>query len=216
LKEPINAILWDLDGTIVDTKACHYFTWQSVIQSHGFMLDDTVYEQNFGRNNMTLLPLLLGFTPRTDLITDMIEEKEELFRQIAPEQIKLIPGVQGWLTAANQQHLKQAIASSAPAENITTMLRVFDLERYFSAIISGSNLPAKPEPDVFFQAADSLEVSPKNCLVIEDSIAGVEAAHRAGMRCIAVLTTHHREELIKADLVVDDFTEPFAELFALL
>ena len=88
------------------------------------------------------------------------------------------------------------------------MLKIFNLEGYFDAIVSGSDLPAKPNPDVFLVAADALGVSPANCLVIEDSIAGVEGARKAGMSCIAVGTVHSHGELQQADMVIDDFRTP--------
>lgn len=207
-----HAILWDLDGTIVDTKDCHVFTWESALKMHGFTLDNALFEANFGRNNTTLLPILLGFEPEDGLMSEIVEDKEALFRQIAPGRITLVAGVKSWLSAADDLNYGQAIASSAPMENISTMLAIFNLAGYFNTIVSGTDLPAKPEPDVFIQAAGSLGVPPGDCLVIEDSFAGMEAAHRAGMRCVAVATTHPRRELRQADLVIDDFRGSFDEV----
>jgi beta-phosphoglucomutase len=201
-----HAFLWDLDGTIVDTKDCHFYTWESALQKHGFELDRDVYGMNFGRNNNALAPLFLGFDPDAELLAALIDHKETLFRQIAPEQTGLVPGVRTWLSQAAEMNIKQAIASSAPVENISTMLSHFELERHFNTIVSGTNLPAKPEPDIFLKAAKDLGCSPADCLVIEDSLAGVKAAKTAGMHCVAVSTSHAREELTQADFVVDDFT----------
>jgi beta-phosphoglucomutase len=200
------AILWDLDGTIVDTKDCHFITWESALEKHGVELNQDTFKMNFGRNNQTLARLFLGFNPDVDLLEALIDHKETLFRQIAPEKTMLVPGVRTWLSIAAGMNIKQAIASSAPMENITTMLSHFKLERYFNTIVSGTNLPAKPEPDVFLKAAADLWCSPADCLVIEDSLAGVNAAKTAGMHCVAVSTSHLREELTQADVVVDDFT----------
>lgn len=206
------AILWDLDGTIVDTHACHTYTWETALKLSGFQFDRVLFAENFGRNNTTLLPILLGFEPDHDLMMKIIEKKESLFRQIAPDWITLVPGVTSWLSDAAELNFGQAIASSAPMENINTMLAIFNLEGCFSSIVSGTDLPAKPEPDVFLHAAEALGVSPENCLVIEDSIAGVEGARHAGMRCIAVATTHPHAELDQADMVIDDFSVPFLEI----
>jgi beta-phosphoglucomutase len=206
LNEITFAILWDLDGTIVDTRDCHFSTWEIALQKDGFVLDRDVFEMNFGRNNHALAPLLLGFDPDDDLLAQLIDHKETLFRQIAPKQTSLVPGVRTWLSSAVEMSIKQAIASSAPIENITTMLSHFELEGYFTTIISGTNLPAKPKPDVFLKAAKDLGCSPTNCLVIEDSLAGVQAAKTAGMHCVGVTTTHRRGELHQADIVVDDFS----------
>jgi beta-phosphoglucomutase len=210
------AILWDLDGTIVDTKASHFLTWQRALEKHGFVLERTVFEVNFGRNNRTLVPLFLGFQPDDNLMAEIIDVKETLFRQIAPHQAGLVPGVKTWLSKADEMSIAQAIASSAPMENIAIMLDIFNLGHYFGSIVSGAALPAKPEPDVFIQAAQTLNILPADCLVIEDSIAGVQAANQAGMRCIAVTTTHQRDELGQAAIVVDDFNTPFDEILKTL
>ena len=206
------AILWDLDGTIVDTKACHLHTWKRALELHGYDLDLALLTENFGRNNTTLLPLLLGFEPEHELMMQIIDNKENIFREIAADWITLVPGVTSWLSAATEMDIGQAIASSAPMENIVTMLSIFNLDSCFDTIVSGKDLPAKPQPDVFLHAANALGVLPENCLVIEDSIAGVESARLAGMRCIAVTTTHHQDTLQQADAVIDDFTLPLAEM----
>lgn len=210
------AILWDLDGTIVDTKACHLHTWKRALELHGYDLDLALLTENFGRNNTTLLPLLLGFEPNHELMMGIIDKKESMFREIAPEWITLVPGVTSWLSAAVELNFRQAIASSAPMENIVTMLSFFNLDACFDTVVSGTNLPAKPHPDVFLNASDALGVEPENCLVIEDSIAGVEGAHKAGMRCIAVTTTHHQDALRQADVVIDDFTAAMSEVLTAL
>jgi len=210
------AIIWDLDGTIVDTQACHLYTWESALKLHGFQLDRDVFALNFGRNNTTLLPALLGFAPEGDLMNAIIERKESLFRDMAADWVTLVPGVTSWLSHALGLNLRQAIASSAPMENINTMLTIFTLNDYFTSIVSGADLPAKPEPDVFLHAAETLQVSPEDCLVIEDSVAGVAGAHNAGMRCIAVATTRSPGELGQADQVVEDFNTPLHQVLQAL
>ncbi len=207
------AILWDLDGTIVDTKACHFYSWQYALEKHGFALEKPVFDQNFGRNNITLLPLYLGFQPDVDLAAEIIDDKETLFRQIAPQQVELIRGVENWLFCADAMNITQAIASSAPMENISILLNHSNLDHYFDLFVSGVDLPTKPEPDIFLQTARRLGYQPRECLVIEDSVSGVQAAKRAGMLCIAVTTSHPSVELDLADLVVDDFQKPLEEAF---
>jgi beta-phosphoglucomutase-like phosphatase (HAD superfamily) len=91
------------------------------------------------------------------------------------------------------------------------MLSAHDLIRYFDLLVSGANLPAKPNPAVFLAAAEQLNQLPENCLVIEDSAAGVEAARKAGMTCIAVMTSHKKSQLKDADLVLDDFNGSFLD-----
>ncbi len=205
----VHAILWDLDGTIVETKAGHFKTWQRAMEKYGFNLEKSLYDANFGRNNATLLPIFLGFDPEPDLKEEIIQYKESLFRELISDEITLVAGVESWLAGAHAMRIPQAIASSGPMKNILRMLSSANLERYFTEVVSGSDLPAKPEPDIFLHAAERLDVSPVNCLVVEDALAGVEAAHRAGMHCVAVATSHTRDELGLADVIVDDFTGAF-------
>ena len=205
------AILWDLDGTIIDSTECHYKTWDAALSNHGYSLSREVFKSNYGRNNKASLPIYLGFDPDPSLAQAIIEEKESHFRQLVTEESKLVPGVTGWLKGLKNAGLRQVIASSASLKNITTMLSAHNLIGYFDLLVSGANLPAKPDPAVFLAAAAQLDQSPENCLVIEDSAAGVEAARQAGMTCIAVFTSHTKSQLNSADLVLDDFTVPFNE-----
>ncbi len=202
------AILWDMDGTIIDTKASHFSTWEAVLKKHGIRLDPDVFAANFGRNTRTILPVFLGFRPDPELMEQLIEEKAVLFREEAPLVSSLIPGVVDWLSTAKAQGISQAIASSGPLENIETMMSSFGLTEYFDRFVSGADLPAKPEPDVFLAAARELQRKPDECLVIEDSLPGVKAAVNAGMKCLAVTTTNPREMLTIADMAIDDFTQP--------
>jgi len=216
LKDIPSAILWDLDGTIVNSKACHFYTWHYALEKQGITLEKSVFDKNFGRNNPTLLPLFLGFQPDADLGAEIINDKETLFREIAQQQVELIPGVETWLLSADGMNIAQAIASSAPMENITVLLNIFNLDQYFDLKVSGVDLPTKPAPDIFLQTASGLEFQPRECLVVEDSVSGVQAAKSAGMKCVAVTTSHSREELTLADLVVDDFQESIEVAFEAL
>lgn len=205
------AMLWDLDGTIIDTKEVHFSTWSYALEKHGFNLDRKVFDANFGRNNRTTVPLFLGFTPKSRLAKKIAEEKEVRFREIVVEEALLVPGVESWLKDAKEAQIPQVIASSASMENITTMISGFGLEQYFDLFLSGADLPAKPEPDVFLEAAKVVDHYPEQCLVIEDALPGVKAAKKAGMLCIAVATGHPSFELRLADLVVQDFTDPLSD-----
>lgn len=210
------AILWDMDGTIIDSTACHYSTWKVALEKYGFEIDRHVYQENFGRNNRALLPLLLGFTPKQDLFNKITTEKEALFRELAPQEASLVPGVEDWLVEAKNAQIPQAVASSASMRNISSLMTSFDLLVYFDFFLSGADLPAKPAPIVFLEAAKVLDRTPEQCLVIEDSQAGISAAKRAGMTCIAVATTHPKHELAMADMVVDDFTKPLMDILGVL
>ena len=99
--------------------------------------------------------------------------------------------------------IRQAIASSAPLENIDVLVDELNLRRSFDALVSGYHLIGKPAPDVFLASAQAIGILPQNCLVIEDAVTGVESAKRAGMLCIAVTNTNPAEKLQEADYIVD-------------
>lgn len=206
------ALLWDMDGTIINSKDSHFITFKETLKNHGYTLVRDVFDANFGRNNQTIVPLFLGFNPEPALMESIIQEKEAFFRLIAPKQSTLIPGVRTWIENAEAMHIPQAVASSAGIENIKTLLSSHKLLSFFEAIIPGDDLPAKPEPDVFLKAAAALNKPPAHCLVIEDSPAGVKAAGNAGMSSIAVTTTFTRSELSHADFVLSDFTTPLKDV----
>ncbi|TET38100.1 MAG: HAD family phosphatase, partial [Anaerolineales bacterium] len=140
----------------------------------------------------------------TTLFQTISVEKEILYRKLIPGRIELLTGAHTLLEQLHSANIQQAVGSSAPMENIDAILDSLHLRPFFKTTISAYNIPGKPNPAVFLKAAEELNVSPNNCIVIEDSTSGVEAAKRAGMKCVAVLTTHPAEKLQNADLVVND------------
>jgi len=133
--------------------------------------------------------------------------KEGLFLGLIHGRLKLLPGVLGWLRRLKERGVLQAVASSAPEVNIEASLNELNIRQYFSALISAYSMPGKPNPAVFLEAALQLRLEPAQCVVVEDSVAGVTAAKKAGMKCIAVCTTHPRASLLSADFVVDTLEE---------
>jgi beta-phosphoglucomutase-like phosphatase (HAD superfamily) len=95
------------------------------------------------------------------------------------------------------------VASSAPPANIDALIDELVLRPYFDTLVSGQDMPGKPDPALFLEVALQLDVAPERCVVVEDAVAGVEAAKRAGMKCVAVTTTNPAQVLDEADIVVD-------------
>ena len=201
------AVLWDMDGVIVDTYQGHYSSWLQALAEVGQPFDEEVFRRTFGMNNRLILKTIFGRTLEEDFIQKISTRKEVIFRQDIKGIVRPLPGVLDWLQRFKAMGVKQAVASSAPQENIDALLDELRVRSYFQAEAAGSSLKGKPDPAVFLLAAELLGVDPRHCLVIEDSIAGVEAAKRAGCRCLAVLTTNTAIELTKADLIVKDLSE---------
>ncbi len=202
----LQAVLWDMDGVIVDTYAGHYLSWKQALEEVGQPYEEDVFRRTFGMNNRLILATIYGHEPEEEFIQKVSERKEVLFREDIKGKVQPLPGVLDWLERFKKMGLKQAVASSAPQANIDALLTELQIRHYFGAEAAGSNLKGKPDPAVFLLAAERLGVDPANCLVIEDSIAGVEAAKRAGCTCLAVLTTNQASELGKADLILKDLS----------
>ena len=202
------AFLFDLDGVVVDSNGPHVESWKAVARRHGFACPDPEHIGKCGLRTRAVIRDLLRW-PVSDADADRIGfEKEDLYREwIRRDGIRAIPGVLDFLAAAQRLGIPCAVGSSAPRENVDLCLRALDAERFFAATVSGADVArGKPAPDIFLKAAAGLGVAPRECLVFEDAPAGIAAAHAAGMRACALLTSHAREELADADFVAPDFT----------
>jgi beta-phosphoglucomutase family hydrolase len=196
-------ILWDMDGVLVDTNEFHFRAWHEVLAEYGIDFAREVHQQVFGMNNTGILSRVLGKRLTPQLFAEIDDYKEKRFRAAIRGHAQPLPGVRTWLQRLQDAGARQAIASSAPLANIDALIDELGLRTYFDAIVPGADLPGKPEPVLFLKAAELLDVPPEDCIVIEDAIAGVAAAKRAGMKCIAVMTTNKAEALSAADLIVE-------------
>jgi HAD superfamily hydrolase (TIGR01509 family) len=196
-------VLWDMDGVLVDTGECHFWSWSETLAEHGIPFSRDFFQATFGMNNAGVLTALLGQRLTPELLVEIGDRKEELFRQAVKGLAQPLPGVRPWLDRLLDAGFRQAIASSAPQANIDVLVDELGLRAYFDAIVSGADLPGKPDPALFLHVARLIDVPPARCVVVEDAVAGVEAARRAGMKCIAVTTTNPAEALKTADVVVE-------------
>ena len=137
-----------------------------------------------------------------------VEEKETLYRKLYAPQMKPMPGLMYLLQVLSDRHVPLGVATSAPPENIDFVMAGLGLGHYFGAVVNSTEVRhGKPDPEMFYLAAAKLSIMPKRCVVIEDSIIGIQAGKNAGMRVVGIGTTHTPAELAKADLVISDFTE---------
>ncbi len=201
------AILWDLDGVIVDSGDLHYRSFKIVLENHGIDFPYSVFVKSFGRNNDSVLEMTIGRKPDDLLKQEVNDQKEDWYCDNIPGNLELLPGAEDWLKWFRKNNIPQAIASSAPMRNITLSLDEFQLGNYFDAVVSGNRIEGKPNPKVFLRAAAALQVPPEHCIVIEDSLAGLQGALAAGMRCITVATTHPISEFASATISLDRLTD---------
>jgi len=210
------AAIWDMDGVLVNTGQAHYQSWVEALEKRRVPLSYEKFSATFGMNNTSILKLWLGAdTPQSE-IDQVGDEKEFIFRRLVAGRTQPLPGVRSLLEGLQRAGFRQAVASSAPQANIDVLLDTTGLRPFFDAVVSASRLPGKPDPTVYLEAAARLAAAPASCVVVEDAVAGVEGARRAGMRCIAVTTTNPAASLAAADLVVDSLEKVSSETFSRL
>jgi HAD superfamily hydrolase (TIGR01509 family) len=202
------AVLWDLDGTLADTEQAHFAAWQRFCREFNRELAWEEFKPTFGLGNPDILHRLLGPDLDADEIEALSQRKEALFRTVTGGVIRPMPGARALAEHLDRIGIPQAIVSSAPVENIAFMLRGLGLDTLFATTVSRWDVPnGKPAPDIFLRAAEKLAVPPRQCLVLEDAPAGVQAAHAGGMRCIALVSTWPESSLAHADLLVRDLAQ---------
>ncbi|MSQ90573.1 MAG: HAD family phosphatase [Phycisphaerales bacterium] len=205
--------IFDLDGTLVDSCTCHERAWMAVGDSVGIPVTREFFLRFFGRPNTPIIEALFGeagrATPDAPTIARLADQKESIFRTLLGGTFPIMPGTHQLLDALHDDDWLVAIGSSAPPVNVDFMLRGIAPRHAFDAIVTGDCVAkGKPHPDVFLEAASRLELAPNECVVIEDALPGIEAAHRAGMHCVALCSAGHtREELAAADLIVHHLDE---------
>ena len=198
------AVIWDMDGVIASTAPYHFKAWQEVFQKRGIDFTEKQFSRHFGQRNDSIIKEAMGEGVSPEEMEAIADEKEKSFRRRIGQDVKALPGVIELMNSIPQHGFKIALASSAPMENIDFITRSLGINSLFQSIITGHEVPrGKPSPDVFLLAAERLGAKPANCIVIEDSVAGVTAAKTAGMFCLAVTNTHPKECLSEADLIVD-------------
>ncbi len=202
------AVLWDMDGVIADSNSFHFTAWQEAFSKRRPNFTKQDFTKLFGTRNDFIIHKILGEGLSKEDIQVIVQEKETSFREKAKGNTKPLPGVIKLLNTIKRGNFKLALVSSAPKENIDLLNNELNIGGYFNCIVSGHEVTeSKPNPRIYLLAAEKLETQPENCIVIEDSPFGIEAAKAAGMRCLAVTNTHPKEDLGKADKIVDSLED---------
>jgi beta-phosphoglucomutase family hydrolase len=181
------AVLWDLDGTLVDSGEYHWKAWRDTMAGERTTITYQQFRETFGLRNDAIIPRWIPkVTP--ERMAAIGDAKEESYRRMVREGgLDPLPGVAECVRRLREHGWLQAVASSAPRENIRVVLEVTALDRCFDACVAAEDVKnGKPDPEVFTTAASRLGVPAARCIVVEDAAAGIEAARRAGMRCVGI------------------------------
>ena len=204
------AILWDMDGVLVNSMEYHYQAYREVLSRYGRDLSREEYLGSLiGLRNYVILRRLLGDLPQEE-IERLMTAKEAAFRRRVAGNVQPLPGAAELVRRAHVAGLKQAIVSSTPCENIELVVNSLGLSSMFDTLVGEEDAQhGKPDPEGFLVAAERLSVPPADSVVLEDAPEGIAGGKAAGMRCIGVTTTRPPEKLSEAgaDLVVSSLED---------
>ncbi len=201
------AVIFDMDGVLVDSEPLHHWSFQRVVEEIGCVDHGLHLSHYLGKNDDELWRDFLARNQTTHTSEDLTARREAFFLNALRKEVPIYPGLRQLLHDL-QPRYKLALASSSSRQMVETVVRESKLEWFFPVRISNDVLQrGKPDPECFLKAAGSLGIVPDHCVVVEDSEAGVEAAQRAGMLVIAITNSLPREKLATADFVVGDYEE---------
>jgi beta-phosphoglucomutase len=208
-EEPKGAI-FDMDGVLIDSYQAHFESWRRVAAEYGRVYTETQFAAGFGRTSREVIAEQWQGQPLSDQqIAEIDQRKEWLFREIIARDFPAMPGAFELIESLVRADFRVAVGSSGPTENVQLAIERLGICPLLSASVTGHDVKrGKPDPQVFLIAAERIGVPPRRCVVVEDAPVGVEAAHRGGMRVIALASTGRTvEQLRAAELVVKSLRE---------
>jgi beta-phosphoglucomutase family hydrolase len=203
------AVIFDMDGVLVDSNPFHIRKWVDLLKEHGIPFDEKeLPEQILGKRNDTAFRHFFGPTLGEEEIRQLSEELEERFRRVFRPHARPLPGLERLIVECHAAGIPMAVASSAITANVEFIADVLGFRPYFRHLVSGDEVThPKPHAEIYLKAARQLGVEPARAVAFEDSSVGIEAAKNAGMKCVAIGSTFPLDELrrTRADLVVPGF-----------
>jgi HAD superfamily hydrolase (TIGR01509 family) len=205
----LSAILFDLDGTLVNTDPLHYRIWKEILKDYGLEIDQRFYDTRIsgGLNPLIIKEILPDLSEAENL--QLSEYKEARFRELASE-LKPVAGLDRILAWTEECNLKRALVTNAPRKNVELMLSVLGLTEAFNPVLIAEDVGvAKPDPALYKMGLNLLNIAPEQGLVFEDSPSGIRSAVGAGILTVGIASTHNPLALLEAGAfnVVPDFTD---------
>ena len=198
------ALIFDMDGVIVDSNPMHRESWVAFNRRYGLATTEEMHQRMYGRRNDQIVRDFYGDGITVEEVDARGRAKERLYREMIAGRTEemLVPGLRAFLE--RHRDLPMGVGSNAEPENVAYVLDEAGLRRYFRAVVDGHQVHnPKPHPEVYLRVAELLETEPANCIVFEDSHSGAAAAVAAGMRVVGLCTTF--VNLPGAVLTIDNF-----------
>lgn len=199
------AVLFDMDGVIVDSEPLHVAAFQATLKRYGHDLSEEQYKQHFaGKTDEAGFKQYFDFIGETVELPVIMDAKAKAYLELAADQLTPYPGVIELIRDLAKHEMPLALVTGSLRAEAEVTLKAFGIADLFKAIIAAEDISqSKPNPEGYFKGAQAVGFEPVECIVIEDAPSGVKAANAAGMRCVAVTTTHSEEELKGASLIID-------------
>ena len=217
MKKRLFAAIFDMDGTLIDNTPYHFKSWQMLFKKYGKgkLTKEKYYSDISGVPVMQTIKDVFGNDHDEAGLKALLNEKEEFYRKSYAPYVAPVKGLVEFLAGLKTAGIKMAMASSATVADINFILEHVPVRQDFDAIVDSSMSPKpKPNPDIFLKAAEMLKARPEDCIVFEDSLAGVKAGNAAGMKVVAITTGHKASELHPVAMVIDDYTSLNSEKLA--
>lgn len=189
--------LYDMDGTMIDNMSFHIEVWCEFLETLGVTVEPEVFHHDTaGKTNAMIFRQYFGNDLTSGQVLQYAYQKESLYRERYRPHMKPLAGLFDWLKQSKERGVQQALATAANYQNISYVLNGIRPPISFDAIVSAEDVPnGKPHPDIFLESAEQLKLRPDECIVFEDSVAGIEAARRAGMKVVVVTTSLKNEDV---------------------
>ncbi len=213
-------IIFDFNGTLFFDSEKHLEAWREFskrVRDHAFT-DEEMRDYMFGRTNEDILAYLLGRKPEPELVGQLAQEKEAVYREMCrkdKENTVLAPGAVEFLDYLKENNIPTTIATMSEKNNVDFFIEEFNLAKWFELdkiVFHDGNIKGKPAPDIYLKAAKNLGLKPEECIVVEDAVSGIEAARAAGIGKIIAIASMESEDLYKNIPAVSQIIKNFDEI----
>lgn len=206
-KRKPSAIIFDMDGTLVETTEADFKAWQRVFRDHGRELSFEDYFPLLGRKSQDVVQHVLHL--KGEEAQENMRRKMYYFEAFIKQNgLQLLPGANGLLEELKSAGVPLGLATSSRQPKMRMVMEKTGLFPFFNTIVTGEMVEqGKPSPDIFMLTAERMGIHPLECVVVEDAVHGITAARTAGMKSVAIVSTHEASQLKDAHLVINSYSE---------